>query len=79
MSYAKNFNCCVAAINRNEKGFYELPSGFISAWRDKAIRVEYPRGTNSLDPTELWHFKDGSSVWVGNPRQYCYPLSITVQ
>lgn len=78
MTYAKNFNAATEALKRNRKGFYHIPSGFISAWRNKAMRVEYPFGKDSLDPSERWYFADGSCVHIGNPRQWAYPLSVTV-
>lgn len=52
----------------------DVPFDFIDAWRDRAVSVEYPYGTDSFDATEVWRFEDSSAVYIGNPRQTVFCL-----
>ena len=77
MKLAQTFAHIVNQYNEyDRRGTLEIPYSVIEAWRERAVKVEYPLGIGSLDPTELWRFEDGSAVSVGNPRQVV--LSITV-
>ncbi|WP_289168952.1 hypothetical protein [uncultured Parasutterella sp.] len=73
---AQNFISIVSHFYFNYDGFLAIPELFIEAWRDLAVSVEYPLGTDSIDATELWRFEDGSAVLVDNPRQRCYTLRV---
>lgn len=51
--------------------------GFLSLCEGLAESVTFPYGTNSLDPTRLYEFGDGSKLWVSNPGQQFYCTSVT--
>lgn len=62
----------------DQRGTLEFPYSVIEAWRARAVKVEYPLGTDSLDPTELWRFEDGSVVSVDNPRQVVFSITVLI-
>jgi len=61
-----------------EDNYRVVPNGFVNAWRQQAVKVEYPLGTDSFDSTERWTFRDGSKVEVQNPSQAAFILRINV-
>lgn len=47
--------------------------------QEQAARMEYPLGTDSVDPTERYYFSDGSSITLGNPRQEVFRAQVTAK
>lgn len=67
----------IESHGRDDGGYSNAPYSMIQAWRETAVAVEYPMGTDSYDATEVWRFKDGSALWVNNPRQAAFRLGIS--
>lgn len=73
---AREFNL----IPRNDRNFCNgwILDGFIERCEYFADRVEFPYGTNSYDATRLYHFPDGSALWVSNPSQAAYAAFVDI-
>ena len=66
-------------IDDRTDGFKEYSAlrNFRVALQKQAVRMKYPYGTNSMDPTEEYYFSDGSSLTLGNPRQEVFRAQVT--
>lgn len=76
---AKIFVAVADQLPRDERGFAEIPSGFISAWRRTAAEISFPFGDDSHDSTESWTFADGSMAKVSNPSQSSFSLGVSAK
>lgn len=78
MTIAHEFESFACSLPRDERGFARLITRKERrTWEEKAVKVEYPYGTGSFDPTMVLTFSDGSRAWVSNSRQECYPYRVS--
>ena len=79
MTIAENIMNEYNALSCNEDGFYgEEWYSLIKKARTEAVNEE-EECPESCDSSIILTFEDGSSIYVGNPKQSCYDGFIRLQ